>query len=133
VKDLTEWLAEVGLPPADREVNVRVTYQDACHLAHAQRIRKQPRDLIRAIPGVELVEMRHPEICCGAAGLYSTLEPAMSATILKQKTEDMLGTRAEIVVTANPGCQMQLAAGIRSRGSNMRVEHVADLLVSAYR
>jgi glycolate oxidase iron-sulfur subunit len=132
VKDLTEWLAEVGLPPPDREVKIRVTYQDACHLAHAQRIRKQPRDLIRAIPGIELVEMRHPEICCGAAGLYSTLEPSMSTRILREKTDDMLGTRAETVVTANPGCQMQLAAGIRSRGSNMRVEHVAELLVSAY-
>ena len=133
VKDLTEWLAEVGLPPANREVKVRVTYQDACHLAHAQRIRKQPRDLIRAIPGVELVEMRHPEICCGAAGLYSTLEPSMSARILREKTEDVLGTRADVVVAANPGCQMQLSAGIRSRGSAMRVEHVADLLVGAYR
>ena len=132
VKDLTEWLAEIGLPPAEREVKVRVTYQDACHLAHAQRIRKQPRDLIRAIPGVELVEMRHPEICCGAAGLYSTLEPSMSARILREKTDDVLSTRAESVVTANPGCQMQLSAGIRSRGSNMRVEHVAELLVRAY-
>jgi glycolate oxidase iron-sulfur subunit len=132
VKDLTEWLVEVGLPPADRELKVRVTYQDACHLAHAQRIRKQPRDLIQAIPGVELVEMRHPEICCGAAGLYSTLEPSMSARILGEKTDDVLGTRAEIVVTANPGCQMQLSAGIRARGSTMRVEHVAELLASAY-
>jgi glycolate oxidase iron-sulfur subunit len=132
VKDLTEWLAEIGLPPAEREVKVRVTYQDACHLAHAQRIRKQPRDLIRSIPGVELVEMRHPEICCGAAGLYSTLEPSMSARILREKTDDVLSTRAETVVTANPGCQMQLSAGIRSRGSNMRVEHVAELLVRAY-
>jgi glycolate oxidase iron-sulfur subunit len=132
VKDLSEWLAEVGLPPADREVKVRVTYQDACHLAHAQRIRKQPRDLIRAIPGVELVEMRHPEICCGAAGLYSTLEPSMSARILLEKTDDVLSTRADVVVTANPGCQMQLASGIRSRGSSMRVEHIAELLASAY-
>lgn len=132
VKDLTEWLAEVGLPPAEREVKVRVTYQDACHLAHAQRIRKQPRDLIRAIPGIDFVEMRHPEICCGAAGLYSTLEPSMSARILREKTDDVLSTRAETVVTANPGCQMQLSAGIRSRASNMRVEHVAELLVRAY-
>jgi glycolate oxidase iron-sulfur subunit len=132
VKDLTEWLAEVGLPPAEHEVKVRVTYQDACHLAHAQRIRKQPRDLIRALPGIELVEMRHPEICCGAAGLYSTLEPAMSTTILREKTDDVLSTRADLVVTANPGCQMQLSTGIRSRGSNMRVEHIAELLVRAY-
>jgi glycolate oxidase iron-sulfur subunit len=132
VKDLSEWLAEVGLPPADHEVKLRVTYQDACHLAHAQRIRKQPRDLIRAIPGVDLVEMRHPEICCGAAGLYSTLEQSMSARILKEKTDDVLNTRAEVVVTANPGCQMQLAAGIHSRGSAMRVMHVAELLAAAY-
>jgi glycolate oxidase iron-sulfur subunit len=132
VKDLTEWLVEVGLPPAEREVKARVTYQDACHLAHAQRIRKQPRDLIRAIPGVDLIEMRHPEICCGAAGLYSTLEPSMSARILQEKTDDMLSTKAELVVTANPGCQMQLASGIRSRASTMRVEHIAELLVRAY-
>ena len=132
IKDLTEWLAEVGLPPAEREVKLRVTYQDACHLAHAQRIRKQPRDLIRALPGIELVEMRHPEICCGAAGLYSTLEPSMSTTILREKTDDVLSTRATVVVTANPGCQMQLSTGIHSRGSSMRVEHIAELLVRAY-
>jgi glycolate oxidase iron-sulfur subunit len=133
VKDLSEWLAEVGMPPAEREVKLRVTYQDACHLAHAQRIRKPPRDLIRAIPGVELVEMRHPEICCGAAGLYSTLESSMSLRILREKTDDVLSTRADVVVTANPGCQMQLAAGIHSRGSTMKVMHVAELLASAYR
>ena len=132
VKDLTEWLAEVGLPPAQHEVKMRVTYQDACHLAHAQRIRKQPRDLIRALPGVELIEMRHPEICCGAAGLYSTLEPVMSSSILREKTDDVLSTRADLVVTANPGCQMQMSTGIRMRGANMRVEHVAELLVRAY-
>ena len=132
VKDLTEWLAEIGLPAPQREVKVRVTYQDACHLAHAQRIRKQPRDLIRAMPGVELVEMRHPDICCGAAGLYSTLEPEMSARILAEKMDDLLSTDAELVVAANPGCQMQLATGLRARGSRVGVGHVADLLVRAY-
>jgi len=111
---------------------MRVTYQDACHLAHAQRIKKQPRDLIRSIPGVELVEMRHPDICCGAAGLYSTLEPAMSARILQEKLDDVLSTHAEVVVTGNPGCQMQLESGLRSRGSTMRVEHVAELVVRAF-
>jgi glycolate oxidase iron-sulfur subunit len=132
VKDLTEWLAEIGLPPPQREVKMRVTYQDACHLAHAQRIRKQPRDLIRAIPGVELVEMRHPDICCGAAGLYSTLEPAMSARILREKLEDVASTRADMIVTANPGCQMQLESGLRAQGSAMRVEHVAELVARAF-
>lgn len=132
VKDLTEWLMEVGLPEPQREVKMRVSYQDACHLAHAQRIRKPPRELIRAVPGVQLIEMRHADICCGAAGLYSTLEPAMSNRILQEKLDDLLGTRTDMVVTANPGCQMQLEAGLRGRGSSMRVEHIAELLVRAY-
>jgi glycolate oxidase iron-sulfur subunit len=132
VRDLTEWLAEVGLPEPTREVRLRVTYQDACHLAHAQRIRKQPRDLIRALPGVELVEMRHPDICCGAAGLYSTLEPGMSQRILAEKLDDLVATGAAVAVTANPGCQMQLEAGLRGRGSKIRVQHVSELLASAF-
>ncbi|HKV87198.1 MAG TPA: (Fe-S)-binding protein [Candidatus Dormibacteraeota bacterium] len=132
VKDLGEWLAEVGLPAPRHEVKMRVTYQDACHLAHAQRIKQQPRELIRSIPGVELVEMRHPDICCGAAGLYSTLEPAMSSRILEQKLEDLVSTSADVVVTANPGCQMQLEAGLRGRGSKTRVQHLSELLAQAY-
>src|SRR5213593_2952776 len=117
---------------AQRKVMVRVTYQDACHLAHAQRIKKQPRDLIRAVDGIEFVEMRHADICCGAAGLYSTLEPDMSQRILDQKLEDVLATKAEVVTVANPGCQMQLEAGLRARGSNMKVEHVAETLMRAF-
>ena len=132
VKDITEWLAEVGLPAPQKDVKLRVTYQDACHLAHAQRIKKQPRELIRSMPGVELVEMRHPEICCGAAGLYSTLEPSMSNRILQEKLDDLSSTRAEVVVSANPGCQMQLSAGLQSRGSSMRTEHITELLARAY-
>ncbi len=132
VRDITEWLAEIGLPAPKRDVKLRVTYQDACHLAHAQRIKKQPRDLIRSLPGVELVEMRHPEICCGAAGLYSTLEPTMSNRILQEKLADLSSTRADVVVSANPGCQMQLEAGLRSQRSTMRVQHVTELLASAY-
>jgi glycolate oxidase iron-sulfur subunit len=132
VKDLTEWLAAIGMAEPARDVSVRVTYQDACHLAHAQRIRTQPRELIRALPGVQLIEMRHPDICCGAAGLYSTLEPDMSNRILQEKLDDLLSTKADIVAVANPGCQMQLQAGLRSRGSAMKVEHVSELLARAY-
>ena len=132
VKDLTEFLAEVGLPEPKRDVDATVTYQDACHLAHAQRIRKQPRDLVRALPGVRFVEMRHAEICCGAAGLYSTLEPDMSNRVLQAKLEDVLATKADVITVANPGCQMQLAAGLRGRGSTMKVEHVAETLMRAY-
>jgi glycolate dehydrogenase iron-sulfur subunit len=132
VKDLTEWLAEVGLPEPESESKLRVTYQDACHLAHAQRVKKQPRDLLRAMPGVQLVEMRHPDICCGAAGLYSTLEPGMSNRILQEKLDDLLNTKADVVTVANPGCQMQLEAGLRGRGSSMKVEHIAETLVRSY-
>ena len=132
VKDLCEWLAEAGLPEPKRDVRLRVSYQDACHLAHAQKIKKQPRDLIRAIPGVELVEMRHPDLCCGAAGLYSTLEPDMSRRILDEKLDDLTSTGADVVAVANPGCQMQLESGLRRRGSKMRVEHVSELLAAAY-
>jgi glycolate oxidase iron-sulfur subunit len=76
--------------------------------------------------------MRHPDICCGAAGLYSTLEPTMSNRILQEKLADLSSTRADVVVTANPGCQMQLGAGLRSNGSKMRVEHITELLARAY-
>jgi len=132
VKDLTEWLAEIGLPGPLQKLNLKVTYQDACHLAHAQKIKKQPRELIRAIDGLQYVEMRHAEICCGAAGLYSTLEPAMSSRILQEKLDDVLATGADVVTVANPGCQMQLEAGLRARGSKMQVEHVAETLLRAY-
>jgi glycolate oxidase iron-sulfur subunit len=131
-RDLFEFLAEAGLPEPVREVKVRVTYQDACHLAHAQRIVKQPRDLLRAVPGVEFVEMPHADICCGSAGIYSTLEPAMSARILAEKMDNLLSVRPQLVVTANPGCQMQLLAGVRSRGEKIRVQHLAELLAEAY-
>lgn len=133
VRDLSELLAEVGLPAPRREVRVRVTYQDACHLVHAQRVRRQPRELIQAVPGVEMVEMGHPDICCGSAGIYNATQPEMSQRILEEKMDDLLGTGAEMVVTANPGCQMQLEAGLRDRGrGDIPVRHIAELLVQAY-
>ena len=133
VKDLTEWLVETGLPQPNRDVSQRVTYQDACHLAHAQKIKKQPRDLLRSLPGIEFIEMRHADICCGAAGLYSTLEPDMSRRVLEEKMDDVLATGAGILSVANPGCQMQLESGLRARGSKMKVEHVAETLMRGYR
>src|SRR2546430_11845344 len=132
VKDLSEWLAEIGLPAPAREAKLRVTYQDACHLAHGQKVKKQPRELIRSLPGVDFVEMRHAEICCGAAGLYSTLEPEMSNRVLQEKLDYLQATRADVVAVANPGCQMQLESGLRQRGSTMKVEHVSELLARAY-
>jgi glycolate oxidase iron-sulfur subunit len=130
VRDLSEWLVEIGLPEPDREVRVRVTYQDPCHLAPAQRITKQPRRLLGLVPGLERVEMRHPDICCGAAGLYSTLQPALSKQILEEKLEDVRETGVEVVVTANPGCEMQIEAGLR--GSGIEVLDLAEVVARAY-
>jgi glycolate oxidase iron-sulfur subunit len=133
VRDLSEYLVEIGLPEPQAEVRARVLYQDACHLLHAQRIQAPPRQLLRAIPGVELVEPLHPEICCGAAGLYSTLEPEMSGQILEEKLDDVVGRSPQVIVTANPGCQMQLQAGLRARGlASIPVLHLAELLVRGY-
>jgi glycolate oxidase iron-sulfur subunit len=131
-RDLFEFLAEAGLPEPKREVKVRVTYQDPCHLAHAQRITKQPRDLLRSVPGVEFVEMPHADICCGSAGIYNVLEPGMSGRVLEEKLENLLSVDPELVVTANPGCQMQLLAGLRSRGRPIPVRHLAELIATAY-
>jgi glycolate oxidase iron-sulfur subunit len=133
VRDLFEFLAEVGLPEPRHEVRARVTYQDACHLVHAQRIRKQPRQLLKAIPGLELVEMTHPDICCGSAGIYNAVQPEMSERILAEKMEDLLAADPQVVATANPGCQMQLEAGLRARGrGDVAVKHLAEVLVEAY-
>ncbi|MDQ6899170.1 MAG: (Fe-S)-binding protein [Candidatus Dormibacteraeota bacterium] len=133
VRDLSEFLLEAGLPPPEQPVNVRVTYQDACHLAHAQRIRKQPRELIQGLPGVNLVEMENPDICCGSAGIYNAVQPEMSQRILTEKLDDLLSRDPQVVVTGNPGCQMQIEAGLRERGrSDVRVQHLAELLVAAY-
>jgi glycolate oxidase iron-sulfur subunit len=132
-RDLFEFLAEVGLPAPSREVGLKVAYQDACHLVHAQRIRRQPRQLIASLPGVNLVEMQHADICCGSAGIYNMLQPEMSRRILDEKMDDLLATGADMVVTANPGCQMQLEAGLRARGrKEVEVRHLAELIALAY-
>jgi len=133
VRDLTEFLVEAGLPEPRREVRMRVTYQDACHLVHAQRIRKQPRRLLSSLHGVEMVEMAHPDICCGSAGIYNAIQPQMSQRILEEKLEDLLTVEPQVVVTANPGCQMQLEAGLRARlRPGIAVKHLAELLLEAY-
>ncbi|HEY4865447.1 MAG TPA: (Fe-S)-binding protein [Candidatus Dormibacteraeota bacterium] len=133
VRDLFELLAEVGLPEPRQAVPLRVTYQDACHLVHAQRIRKPPRQLLKSIPGLEFVEMAHADICCGSAGIYNAVQPEMSERILAEKMEDVLSVQPQVVVTANPGCQMQLEAGLRARGrQEVAVKHLAEVIAAAY-
>ncbi|MDO8531745.1 MAG: (Fe-S)-binding protein [Dehalococcoidia bacterium] len=138
VRDVTELLAalpfERGLALRQAQGQpLRVTYQDPCHLAHAQRVTDAPRRLLRAIPGLTLVEMERPDVCCGAAGSYSLVEREMSRRLLERKMDAIASMRADVIATANPGCLLQLRAGVRQRGLRARVAHVVELLDEAYR
>ncbi|MCL4239977.1 MAG: (Fe-S)-binding protein [Dehalococcoidia bacterium] len=130
VKDPGEYLAEVGAGGPGR-LTARVAYQDACHLAHAQGIREQPRELLRGIAGCELVETPGADVCCGAAGIYSLVQPEMSARLRSRKAEQFREARPDIVVTANPGCQMQYNAAVAEAGIDARVMHLMEVLDEA--
>ncbi len=131
MKDVTEYLAELGLRPPAKKLGARVTYQDPCHLAHGQKIRSAPRELLRAA-GAELVEMPHSDHCCGSAGIYNVVENELSMQILDAKMEDVASVPAEVIATANVGCMLQLRAGVRRRGLNREVKHVIELLDDCY-
>jgi glycolate oxidase iron-sulfur subunit len=134
VKDVSEFLAKLGLVGKLGEIKARVTYQDACHLAHAQRITKQPRDLLKAIPGLTLVEMNESSLCCGSAGVYNITQPEMSGRLMVRKAKNALATEPEIVVSGNPGCMIQLATGLQRAGAeNVKVRHLVELLDESYR
>jgi glycolate oxidase iron-sulfur subunit len=110
-----------------------VTYQDACHLVHGQGIRRQPRQLLEAIPGLDLVEMAGSDTCCGSAGIYNVLEPDLAEQILDGKIDAILATGAEAVVVSNPGCLIQISYGLRRRGHpEIWVYHPMDLLARSY-
>jgi glycolate oxidase iron-sulfur subunit len=132
VKDVSEFLASIELVPPTRPVPVRITYQDACHLVHGQGIRNQPRQLLRQIPGLELVEMKDSDVCCGSAGIYNLTHPDVSVQLLDQKMEHIKATGASVCVAPNPGCSMQLAYGAQRAGLDLQLAHVVDLLDRAY-
>ena len=133
MRDITEFLSSIELNPNLGRVDAIVTYQDSCHLAHGQKIRKSPRELLAAIPGVTFREMQGADICCGSAGIYNVVQNAMSMQILKHKMEAVNATQAQIIATANPGCMLQLQAGVRLHGSAQRVMHVVELLDQSYK
>jgi glycolate oxidase iron-sulfur subunit len=108
-----------------------VTYHDACHLAHGQRIRSQPRDLLEAIPGIEFIPLANSDRCCGSAGIYSVTQPAMAHTLRDAKWATIEATGAEIVAMGNPGCHAWLAQASRSAKSSIRVMHTAEVLECA--
>jgi glycolate oxidase iron-sulfur subunit len=133
VRDVTEFLGDLPFKEPAGELPFRVTYQDACHLAHAQRVREQPRAILRAIPGVELVEMEEADSCCGSAGIYNLTNYDLSMDLMNWKMDRVAATGAQIVASANPGCAMQIMYGIRQRGLAMEVAHPVDLLDRSYR
>ena len=133
VRDVSELLDELG-PVAPRHLlPMTVAYQDACHLAHAQGIRDQPRRLLRAVPGIELRELVEAEICCGSAGTYNLLNPVPARELGQRKAAAVLATGAELMVTANPGCWMQVATTLARMGRSLPVAHTVQVLDAAIR
>jgi len=127
VKDITEWLA-ASLQIKPSQSRERVTYHDACHLAHAQRITKAPRDLIKAVAVENFVDLPESDVCCGSAGSYNLTEPEMAERLQQRKVQNILKTGAQVVVTSNPGCMLQIEAGLKKAGAQIRVQHIADFL-----
>ncbi len=139
VKDIHEWLVEIGLQIPESKVpvtgpgTVTVTYHDSCHLCHGQKITSQPRQLLRLIPDLRLVELPESSWCCGSAGVYNLVQPEMADELLRRKLAHIKSTGAEIVAAGNPGCLLQLITGARQQGLNLRVAHPVTLLAEAYR
>lgn len=138
LKDVNEFLASIDLNPNMGEVKRRVTYQDSCHLCHGQKIKAAPRKLLKAIPGLDFVEMPASDVCCGSAGIYNVVENDMAEQILASKMRNANSVQPEQIASSNPGCMIQLAAGCKSHGTGKLqanpepVKHIVELLDEAY-
>jgi glycolate oxidase iron-sulfur subunit len=136
-KDISEFLVQIGFrapvaAPANFPID-RLTYHEACHLCHGQKITAQPRRILNSIPGLRLTELAESTWCCGSAGIYNITQPAMSQQLLSRKLGHIARTGATIVVTANPGCHLQIENGAKAKGQNLQVVHPVSLLAAAYR
>jgi glycolate oxidase iron-sulfur subunit len=132
VKDISEFLVGEPLRGPLRPVGMTVTYHDPCHVVHGQKIRNQPRQLLAQVPGLEVVPLPESDWCCGSAGIYNLTQPEMAARLLERKVGHVLATGAEAVVTANPGCILQIQQGLRAHGRNVGVLHIIQILDRAY-
>jgi glycolate oxidase iron-sulfur subunit len=133
VKDVNEFLASIELNPRMGEVRATVTYQDSCHLAHGQKVRAAPRQLLQRVPGLTVKEMQLSDLCCGSAGIYNVVHTEMAMALLEKKMESVNATGADRIATANPGCMLQLRVGVERFGRGQRVSHVVEILDEAYR
>ncbi len=132
VRDVTEVLDALDLPAPERELNAIATYQEPCHLVHAQRVTGSPRRLLAKIPQLQLVEMDESTVCCGSAGIYNLTQPEMASRLQRRKVDAVIRSGAGVVATANPGCALQVSAGLRAAGYRAEVRHVVELLDDAY-
>jgi hypothetical protein len=133
VRDVMEFLGNVGLAGKLKPLDLKITYQDACHLGHAQRIKDQPRSVLGQIPGVELTELPESELCCGSAGIYNMVEPGMSQRLLERKIKHIKETGADWLVAGNPGCLLQIGRGLKQYGLDIKTAHPVELLDWSYR
>jgi glycolate oxidase iron-sulfur subunit len=133
VRDISELLAELEPVAPRHPIPLRVAYHDACHLAHAQNIRRQPREVLRAIPGIELLEIPEAEICCGSAGIYNLVEPESATELGDRKTRNILSTQPDVIATANPGCLLQIRATLQRAGTPMTILHPVELVDASIR
>jgi glycolate oxidase iron-sulfur subunit len=133
VRDVSEILADAPAAGARHPLPMRVAYHDACHLAHAQGVREQPREVLRSIPGLEIVEPREWELCCGSAGLYNVLQPEAADALGRRKAENLLETGAQAIVAGNPGCALQITAHLKAMGRPLPVYHPIELLWASIR
>lgn len=132
VKDISEFLIELGPIKPTHPLKVKATYHDACHLCHGQQIRKQPRQLLELIPELELVPLNESEICCGAAGSYNLTQPEMAERLGERKAKNLLETGADAIFTANVGCLIQIGRYLRKKKPNLMIAHPIDALWAAY-
>ena len=128
VKDLSEVLAQIALPPLTHAIPGTATYHDACHLAHGQKVRREPRDVLKQVPGLDWVEMRESDWCCGGAGSYALLQPEMSKALLDRKLEAIAETEARFIVTGNPSCLMQIGSGRKRLAGEPEILHTVQLI-----
>jgi len=133
VKDIHEWLVEAGFRAPRSEIREKVTYHEACHLCHGQKITQQPREILRAIPGLQLVELPESTWCCGSAGIYNITQPETAAALRERKVGHIRSTGAGTVATSNPGCHLQISTGLRLQGCGVQVSQPVSLLARAYR
>jgi glycolate oxidase iron-sulfur subunit len=133
IRDCSEFLDQLGLIAPPGEIRVTATYHDACHLVHAQKVREQPRNLLKKIPGLKLVDLPESELCCGAAGTYNLTEPEMAERLGRRKLDNIRSTCARVVITSNAGCLLQIAREARMQGEMLKIMHPMDILDLSYR